>query len=239
MSGNPTPSAKPSRRQRLLAHLPFKSRASSPSPSPSSWSNRNVTSSTAQIVNSPFTQAVSSSAAPPGPVFGGLLTAGAAPLPSSQATPTSSSNPNLLHNVLKRLSEDDRATLQNCIFQDASDTDLALEQALAAAKEKQRYCVEKRWTFIFEGRTVVLKEKADKVVGWLNRFAKVGDIVANVDPVHMGLPWAGIRLLLEVKPILLNKLSSNLTLSLTGCRIRGESDDFTHCWMRDCSIYSE
>ncbi len=49
------------------------------------------------------------------------------------------------------------------------------------------------------GRTVVLKEKADKVVGWLNRFAAVGDVVANVDPVHVGLPWAGIRLLLEVK----------------------------------------
>ena len=201
MSGNPTPFAKPSRRQRLLAHLPFKSRASSPSPSPSpsSWSNQTVTSSTTQITNSPSTQAVSTSAVPPGPVFSNSLTAGAAPLPSPQATPTSSSNPNLLHNVLKRLSDNDRATLQDHVFHNASDTGLALEQALAAAKEKQRCCIEKRWTFTFKGRTVVLKEKADKVVGWLNRFAKVGDVVANVDPVHVGLPWAGIRLLLEVK----------------------------------------
>ena len=44
-----------------------------------------------------------------------------------------------------------------------------------------------------------MKGEADKVVGWLNRFTAVGDVVANVDPVHMGLPWAGIRLLLEVK----------------------------------------
>ena len=74
------------------------------------------------------------------------------------------------------------------MFHNASDIDLALEQALAAAKEKQRCCIEKRWTFTFTGRTVVVKEEADKVVGWLNRFTAVGDVVANVDPVLVGLP---------------------------------------------------
>ncbi len=85
------------------------------------------------------------------------------------------------------------------MFHNTSDIDLALEKALTAAKEKQRYCDEKRWTFTFIGRTVDVKEEADKVVGWLDRFKAVGDIVANVDPIHVGLPWAGIRLLLEVK----------------------------------------
>ena len=101
--------------------------------------------------------------------------------------------------MLERLLDDARATLQDCIFDNASDTDLALQQTLAAAKEKQRCCIEKRWTFILTGRTVVVKEEADKVVGWLNRFVAVGDVLANVDPVHVGLPWAGIRLLLQVK----------------------------------------
>ena len=199
MSENPTPSVKTSRLQRVLAHLTFRGRASSPSPSLLSRSNQTVTSPTAQITNSSSTQAVSSSTAPAGPVLTDLLTAGAAPLSSPQATSTPSSNPNLLHDVLKRLSDDDRATLQDYMFHNASDIDLALEQALTAAKEKQRCCIEKRWTFTFTGRTVVVKEEADKVVGWLNRFTAVGDVVANVDPVHVGLPWAGIRLLLEVK----------------------------------------
>lgn len=101
--------------------------------------------------------------------------------------------------MLKRLSDDDRATLQDYICHNASDINLALEQALAAAKEKQRCCIEKRWTFTFIGRTVVVKEEADMVIGWLNRFRAVGDVVANIDPVHVGLPWASIRLLLEVK----------------------------------------
>ncbi len=199
MSGNPTSSAKTSRRQRVLAHLTFRGRASSPLPSPSSRSNQTVTSSTAQTTNSSFTQDVSSRTVPAGPVSTGLLTAGAVPLSSPQATSTPSSNPNLLQDVLTRLSDDDRAILQDYMFHNASDIDLALEQALAAAKEKQRCCIEKRWTFIFTGRTVLVKEEADKVVGWLNRFTAVGDVVANVDPVHVGLPWAGIRLLLEVK----------------------------------------
>jgi len=199
MSGNPTPSMKASRRQRMLAHFTLRGRASSPSPSSSSRSNQNVTSSTVQIAKSSSTQAVPSSTALAGPVLSDSLTASASPLSSPQATSTPSSNPNLLHNVLRRLSDDDRAILQDYIFHNVSDIDLALEQALAAAKKKQRCCIEKRWTFTFMGRTVVLKEKADKVVGWLNRFAAVGDVVANVDPVHVGLPWAGIRLLLEVK----------------------------------------
>ena len=102
--------------------------------------------------------------------------------------------------MLKRLSPDDRAIVQDYMFHNASDIDLAFEQALAAAKEKRRYCIEKRWKFTFRGRTVDVKEEADKVVGWLDRFKAVGDIVANVDPMRVGLPWAGIRLLLEVKP---------------------------------------
>lgn len=101
--------------------------------------------------------------------------------------------------MFKRLSDDDRVTLQDYICQNTSGIGLVLEQALVAAKEKQRYCIEKRWTFTIKGRTIAVKEKADRVVGWLNRFTPVGDVVANVDPVHVGLPWAGIRLLLEVK----------------------------------------
>jgi hypothetical protein len=70
---------------------------------------------------------------------------------------------------------------------------------LAAAKEKQRHCLEKRWRVTFAGREFILKEEADRVIRWLNRVKEVGDVVVNVDPMHAGLPWAGIRLLLEVR----------------------------------------
>jgi Tetratricopeptide repeat len=61
---------------------------------------------------------------------------------------------------------------------------------LNGAKKQQRSCIEKRRTFTFAGRKVILKEVADTVIYWLDRFKDVGDIAASVDHVHAGLPWA-------------------------------------------------
>ncbi|KAL8823663.1 MAG: hypothetical protein Q9191_005655 [Dirinaria sp. TL-2023a] len=213
MSGNPSPSVNISRRERWLAYFPFRHRTPSPSPSSSSRLSQTVSLSIAQTSSSISTQAISSNTAPAVRVSSNSLTTSVSPLSLPQATSAPSPNPDLLQNVLKRLSEDDRATLQDCTSHNVSNIDLALEQALAAAKEKQRCCIEKRWTFTIKGRTVVMKEKADKVVGWLNRFAAVGDIVANVDPVHVGLPWAGIRLMLEAAVSEANQMTS----LLVGC----------------------
>ena len=74
----------------------------------------------------------------------------------------------------------------------------ALEEALNAAQEKQKVCVSKRWTFMVGKHNMRLCDEADKVILWLDRFKQVGDIAVNADPIHAGLPWAGIRLLLEV-----------------------------------------
>jgi hypothetical protein len=96
---------------------------------------------------------------------------------------------------------------------------LALKQALDATKEKQRCCIEKRWRFTFAGRVVILKEEADKVVRWLNRFKAVGDVATNADPIYTGLPWAGIRLLLEVGVISPKPKPTDFVLTPTGCCI--------------------
>jgi hypothetical protein len=45
---------------------------------------------------------------------------------------------------------------------------------------------------------VRLQDTADKIIVWLDKFKVVGDIAVNVDPMHAGLPWAGIRFLLQV-----------------------------------------
>jgi hypothetical protein len=43
----------------------------------------------------------------------------------------------------------------------------------------------------YKGRQVYLSKQVDK-------YKSAGDVGANVDPVHIGLPWAGIRVILEV-----------------------------------------
>lgn len=106
---------------------------------------------------------------------------------------------NLLDRALKLLSQRERATVEEHILTTVNDIDSALRVAFNAAQDKQMLCEDKRWTFTFRGHTVRLRDEADNVILWLDRFKHVGDIAVNVDPIHAGLPWAGIRLLLEVR----------------------------------------
>lgn len=78
-----------------------------------------------------------------------------------------------------------------------------LKDCNAAVIQKQQEWKDKRWVLTFAGRTVVLKDEADKIVSWLNRVKDIGDLAPGADPVHAGLPWAGVRMLLQV----LNSLS--------------------------------
>lgn len=199
MSENSTLSVKTSRRQQVLAYLTFRDRASSSSSFSLFRLNQTVTSSTAQIRNSSFIQTVFSSTASVESILTDLLIADVAFLSSSQTISTFSSSSNLLHDALKRLSDDDRATLQDYMFHNVSNIDLTLEQVLVATKKKQRCCIEKRWTFTFMRQIVVVKEKIDKMIDWLNQFTTIEDVVTNVDFVHVSLSWADIRLLLEIK----------------------------------------
>jgi hypothetical protein len=175
----------------------FRPASGASSPSPAQLSKQALISSTTQSPGSSSTQILSSSLSSAGLIAAYSPTTSVPP--SQQPTSNPSFSHNLLDDALKQLSHRDRATLQDHILPNSSDVNLALEQALAAAQEKQSHCLEKRWRVTFAGREFILKEEADKVICWLNRVKQVGDVVVNVDPVHAGLPWAGIRLLLEVR----------------------------------------
>ncbi|OQU97031.1 NACHT domain-containing protein [Cladophialophora immunda] len=125
-------------------------------------------------------------------------------LPSTPVTPQSTTSTTLttaahdFHNrVFSFLSQQDRDTIRQHSVTNAIHVDEIVQQTLTVARQTQTICQSKRWAVAFRGRTVVLREKADNIVEWLDRFKQVGDIVSNVDPVHVGLPWAGIRLLLK------------------------------------------
>jgi hypothetical protein len=134
---------------------------------------------------------------------------GTHPLPSpAPVTPQSTASTTLttpaqdFHNrVISLLSQQDRDTIRQQSVTNATNIDEIVQHTLTAAKQKQAICQSKRWTVTFRGRTIVLREKADNIVKWLDRFKQVGDVVSNVDPVHVGLPWAGIRLLLEASVV--------------------------------------
>lgn len=101
--------------------------------------------------------------------------------------------------ALQELSEEDRLSVP----QNGSTSKLDLIQSmLDSAKQKKGECDRRRWVIRVNGRGIILRDLAEKIVVWVNKFKEVGDIAANVDPVHAALPWAAVRFLLQVRSFL-------------------------------------
>ena len=74
-----------------------------------------------------------------------------------------------------------------------------LKDVLAAVEAKKQTCMKKRWKYTNRnGDDVILRDIFEKMVRWVNKFKQVGDLAMQYDPTHASLPWAGIRLLLQV-----------------------------------------
>ena len=67
-----------------------------------------------------------------------------------------------------------------------------------AVKAKE-LCEDKQWRVtIWNGKEIVLRDIAGKLIGLIDNFAKIGDIAVQYNPTPSSLPWAGFRLLLQV-----------------------------------------
>lgn len=73
-----------------------------------------------------------------------------------------------------------------------------LQQISSMVELKREQCIEKRWKFTFNGQEVILRDVAGKVTMWINKFKDIGDTIIAYDQVHLALPWAGIKTLLQV-----------------------------------------
>ena len=104
----------------------------------------------------------------------------------------------LLERSLQQLSNDERRILRQHTCQASEEVSTVLQRALETAKDKQNLCERKKWTFAFCDRTLILQDEAKKIVNWLDRFKAIGDAAASADPIHIGLPWAGVRMPIEV-----------------------------------------
>jgi hypothetical protein len=81
------------------------------------------------------------------------------------------------------------------------DTDrlAILNDVLAAVEAKKQSCMQKRWKFTKRnGEVIIIRDLFEKIATWVNKFKDVMDVAVQYDPTHASLPWAGIRLLLQV-----------------------------------------
>lgn len=132
-----------------------------------------------------------------------------APGPSSNASglqaPGTSrlQSPGIWNKAFEALDEVDKETLRRLGCTGPSpDGGLGLTDSLVElCKDKHQQCVDSRWTFAFRGKTIVLRNVTDRITDWLEKFKTIGDVAVNADPLHAGLPWAAVRLLLQVSAV--------------------------------------
>jgi hypothetical protein len=68
-----------------------------------------------------------------------------------------------------------------------------------AAEEQKNQCMANRWNIPRKNKEpIILRDLIDKILVWVEKFSQIGNCVAQYDPVHAALPWAGIRLILQV-----------------------------------------
>jgi hypothetical protein len=120
-------------------------------------------------------------------------------LPGGVATASSRQmNDKMWAEAHSHLSEKEQEVIARLLAADKSVSDWTPENLLWDIQAKREICDKKRWTFKCGDHTIQLRDTADKVLDWLDKFKAAGDIVSNVDPLHAGVPWAGIRFLIQV-----------------------------------------
>jgi hypothetical protein len=114
--------------------------------------------------------------------------------PVAQVTPTASED--LWGDAVKLLRPGDNEEIR---LQEG-DKLTVLGEVLTAAKEKREQCKDRQWKYKKrDGTVIVLRDVFDKMVKWLNKLENVGDFVAQLDSVHLALPWACIKFFLQVE----------------------------------------
>jgi hypothetical protein len=83
-----------------------------------------------------------------------------------------------------------------------------LENVLDQTARSRDACRERGLKFKFGEKTFVVRDLADKILSWVEKFKEIGDIAVQYDPGHAALPWAAIRLVLQACPPFIGSLTT-------------------------------
>lgn len=82
---------------------------------------------------------------------------------------------------------------------DEGTSQLNIDSIIEEAGSKRDQCVEKRWKFWIVDMKFDLSEKAERIIACLNKLKEIGDVAVQYSPGRAALPWAAIRLVLQVR----------------------------------------
>lgn len=110
---------------------------------------------------------------------------------------------NLWDRAIQKLSKADQDTIHRYRSSQIQTNEPALKQLdhlLQVTADKRIKCENERWKFTFGDKEYVLRDVADSIIACVQKFKAIGDFAASCDPVHVALPWAAVKVLLQVSP---------------------------------------
>jgi hypothetical protein len=109
--------------------------------------------------------------------------------------------------ALETLPEDDRKLISipspslttSPATTDSPKPALTVLQEVEALKTK---CQDKRWSFLFRGKKVVVRDVLDKITKWIKTYQNVADCIVSLDASgHASMPWACVKFFVGVRKI--------------------------------------
>jgi hypothetical protein len=80
-----------------------------------------------------------------------------------------------------------------------SATSESFPEKMEASVQKQIDVMKKKqWTLQWDQKPIVIREQAERIVKFIQTFSRLGTAIAQIDPVHIGIPWAGVCAILTV-----------------------------------------
>jgi hypothetical protein len=72
------------------------------------------------------------------------------------------------------------------------------EQLLIATERSLTALLKRQWKIEIGNKEIVIREQLEKILKAVQVFKDLGSAATSIDPVHAGLPWAGLCLLMQV-----------------------------------------
>ncbi|TVY25039.1 Vegetative incompatibility protein HET-E-1 [Lachnellula hyalina] len=70
---------------------------------------------------------------------------------------------------------------------------------MQASVQRQVNVMKRRqWTIQWDQKSIVVREQTERIVKFIQTFSKLGTAIAQIDPVHAGIPWAGVCAILTL-----------------------------------------
>ena len=79
------------------------------------------------------------------------------------------------------------------------ETQDSFPKKMQASVQRQVNVMKRRqWTIQWDQKSIVVREQTERIVKFIQTFSKLGTAIAQIDPVHAGIPWAGVCAILTV-----------------------------------------